>query len=364
MDAFFASIEERDNPRFAGQPIVVGADPRGGAGRGVVSTANYAARVYGIRSALPISKAWQFSEAARRRGLPPAIFTSVNMKKYGEVSRRVMEILRAHAAIVEEASVDEAYFDLSFVADENANDLYARAAEIARALKDEIKMKEKLTASVGIGPNKLIAKIASDAQKPDGLTVVRAEAAENFLAPLSVRKIPGVGPKAEERFKKLGIATVAQARELSMEELREMMGKWGTALYERLRARDETSLVEEYEAKSVGEQETFERDTRDPAFLQERVRKIARGVHARFIREAGRDIGTPGHFSTFRTITLTVRFADFSTKNRSVTLAAPDARMETIEFQAIRLFMPFLDQRENPGRKAIRLLGVRVEKLV
>ena len=257
MDAFFASIEEQNNSRLQGLPIVVGADPLGGRGRGVVSTANYAARAYGIRSALPISKAWEFSEAAKRCGLPPAVFMDVDMQKYADVSHRIMRILReclGAGPVIEQASVDEAYFDLSFL------DSYDAARDAAQNIKREIRTREKLTASIGIGPNKLVAKIASDAQKPDGLTVVHELDAEDFLAPMNIRKIPGVGPKSEEQCAKLGMKTVRDARRLTLAELKDMMGKWGGALYEKLRGRDDTELVEEYEAKSIGRHETFAND--------------------------------------------------------------------------------------------------------
>ena len=327
---------------------MIGADLKDGAGRGVVSTANYVARKYGIRSALPISVAWRFSEAARRRGLPPAVFLDVDMKKYSAVSRRIMEILRKHVPHVEEASVDEAYLDLSFAGS------YEKAIELARIIKEEIKMREKLSASGGIGPNKLIAKIASDMEKPDGLTIVREEGAEKFLEPLSVRAIPGVGPKAEATFKEMGIATVRDAKRLDLSELEALMGKWGVALYDRLRARDDSPLTESWTAKSIGEQETFGRDTLGPNFLEECLRRLSEDVFRRFSADG---------FKTFKSVTLTVRFADFTTKNRTVTLRVPDARQETIRFHALRLFMPFLDARENPKHKSIRLLGVRVEKL-
>jgi DNA polymerase IV (DinB-like DNA polymerase) len=348
MDAFFASVEERDNPRFAGRPLVVGSDPEDGAGRGVVSTANYLARAYGIRSALPISTAWKLSEAARRKGLPPAVFVEVNMRHYGEVSREIMAILRRHAEHVEEASVDEAYFDLSFA------DSYTRAEEIAHAIKDEIKLKERLTASIGIGPNKLIAKIASDKGKPDGFMVVIESAAETFLEPMIVRVIPGVGPKTEEQFKKLGVRTVSAARKFSRDELREMMGKWGDDLYEKLRGRSDAEIIEEWEAKSISEQETFGHDTRDAGVIQPRLLALAAGVHGHFARSG---------FASFRGITVTVRFADFTTKTRSATLKAPASDAATLQFEALRLCMPFFDSRENPQKKAIRLIGVRIEKL-
>lgn len=348
MDAFFASVEERDNPRLAGRPLVVGSDPEEGRGRGVVSTANYKAREYGIRSALPISTAWRLSEAAHAKGLPLATFLEVDMHRYAEVSRRIMAIVRAHAEHVEEASVDEAYFDLSFAGS------YEHAAEIAHAIKDEIRTREALTASVGIGPNKLIAKIASDKNKPDGFLVVQEDEAEDFIAPMPVRKIPGVGPKTEEELKRLGVRTVADAKRFSEPELYTMFGKWGNELYGKLRGRSDAEIVEEWEAKSIGEQETFAHDTRDANIIQERLIALAQGVHRHF---------TESGFASFGSVTITVRFADFTTKTRGATLSAPARDAATLQFEAMRLFAPFFDKRENPQRKDIRLIGVRVEKL-
>jgi len=364
MDAFFASVEERDNPRLAGRPIVVGADPEGGRGRGVVSTANYAARAYGIRSALPISTAWRYSEAARAKGLPAAVFMDVNVEKYAAESRRVMAIVRAHIqGEIEQASVDEAYIDLSFAGS------YARAEKVAREIKDEIKIKEHLTASMGIGPNKLIAKIASDRQKPDGLTVVREEDAEQFLEPLTLRTIPGVGPKSEQQFAKRGIRTVRDAKRLTRAELTDMMGKWGAELYEKLRGRGDAELVSEWVQKSISEQTTFDDDIPVDGQLKHRKRleaalgALAEDVHANLLAEIA--AGAP--FTSFKSVGITVRFADFTTKTRVVTLKAPVAAADVtapavIKFQALRLFMPFLDRRENPAHKAIRLLGVKVER--
>ncbi|MGB7957429.1 MAG: DNA polymerase IV [Minisyncoccia bacterium] len=370
MDAFFASIEERDHPRFAGRPIVVGSDPEGGGGRGVVSTANYAARVYGIHSALPISTAWRCSEAAKKKGLPPAVFLEVNMQKYAEVSERIMEIVREHVppdihgeVLVEQASVDEAYFDLSFTGS------YEAAERVAREIKNEIKVKERLTGSVGIGPNKLIAKIASDRQKPDGLTVVRAEDVEKFLEPLNIRVIPGVGPKSEQQFLKLGICTVCDAKRLTKAALNEMMGKWGAELYEKFRGRGDTEIILESVPKSVGEQTTFDEDIpvngklKDRKLLEAALAELAADVHRRLRRE----IADGAPFKSFRSVGITVRFSDFTTKTRGVTLKEPvvasdAAALKTIQFQALRLFMPFLDRREDPLRKPIRLLGVKVER--
>ena len=348
MDAFFAAVEERDHPELKGLPIVVGADPAGGKGRGVVSTANYKARVYGIHSAMPISRAWKLSEAARRRGRPAAVFVRGHYRRYTEISDRLMAILREFSQVVEEAGIDEAYFDLSFAG------TYEAAAEICRQIKHEIKSREGLTASIGLGPNKLIAKIASDFQKPDGLTVVTAEEAEDFLAPMPVRKIPGIGPKTEAFLAKRGIKLVRDLKQFSPQELQELFGKWGPGLYERLRGRHDSPLVVEWEPKSVGEQETFATDTLDLQFIFERLWALCREVHRRF---------TAGGFQTYRTVVVTVRFADFDTYTRSHTLTAPAASLRTLRFEAMKLLMPFLDRRENPKGKLIRLIGVRVEKL-
>ncbi len=348
MDAFFAAIEERDRPELQGLPIVVGADPAQGRGRGVVSTANYAARKYGIHSALPISQAWRFSENAKSRGRPGAVFLRVNYRGYAEVSRRIMAVVRRYSPLVEEAGIDEVYFDLSSAGS------FDRAEEICRQIKQEIKEQERLTASIGLGPNKLLAKIASDFRKPDGLTKVTPEEAEGFLEPLPVRKIPGIGPKTEKWLARKGIRLVRDLKKFSPEELKSWFGKWGPELYHRIRGRHETPLQEEYEPKSVGEQETFGADTLDLHFLFDRLLHMCRSVQERLLAEG---------FKTFRTVVVTVRFADFDTHSRAHTLAAATASLNRLRFTAMKLFMPFLDHRENPRRKKLRLIGVRLEKL-
>ena len=348
MDAFFAAIEERDTPAFRGLPLVVGADPRGGEGRGVAATSNYLARAYGIHSATPISTAWRLSEAARRAGKPPVIFVSVDMQKYARVSDEVMGIVRRFIPIVEQASVDEAYGDLSFTGS------YEAAESLCRRLKDTIRSEEQLTASVGIGPNKLIAKIASGMHKPDGLTVVREDAAESFLAPLPVRAIPGIGPKTETLLAKRGIKLVQDLKPLSLLQLEEWLGKRGVDLYDKIRGLDDAPIEEFSEPKSIGEQETFDTDTRDSQVLVDQLTVLAQGVIER-LYQAG--------FQSFRTVVLTVRFADFETISRTHTSALPAGDMATLRREGLKLLLPFLDRRENPHLKLIRLLGLRVEKL-
>jgi len=348
MDAFFAAVEERGHPEWRGVPLVVGADPRGGRGRGVVSTANYPARRYGIHSAMPITRAWDLAEAARRRGEPETVFLTPNFRRYGEISRRIMALIGRHVPLVQEVGIDEAYLDLSFCQS------FPRARDLCRAIKEEIKVQEGLTASVGIGPNKLVAKIASDFQKPDGLTVVTAEEAEGFLAPLPIRKIPGVGPKTEQFLVRQGIRTVADVKQFSPEDLERLLGKWGLALYDKARGRGSAILRTAREPKSIGEQETFAADTADLEFLFERLWAMCQGVFTSLPAEG---------FRTFRTVVVTVRFADFKTHTRSHTLPQPVGSWRTLQFEAMKLLMPFLDRRENPQRKLIRLLGVRLEKL-
>ncbi|HXG52073.1 MAG TPA: DNA polymerase IV [candidate division Zixibacteria bacterium] len=354
MDAFYAAVEERYNPALRGLPVVVGADPKGGRGRGVVTTANYAARRYGIHSALPISRAWRLAEAARRRGEPAAVFVRPNFPLYAEVSTRIMEILARAADSFEEASIDEAYLDLSSLGS------FEAAAERMKALKAEIREKEGLGCSVGIGPNKLVAKIASGHQKPDGLTVVRPEEVQAFLDPLPVRAIPGIGPKSEAFLRQRKINTVNDLRQIPEATLSDWFGKWGRKLFEKARGIDDSAVSNEWTPKSIGEQETFERDTRSIAFVAERLDGMAQRVVSR-LRARG--------FSGFRTLTLTVRFSDFETRNRSRSVkegfSAVDDEEATgrVKREALKLLLPFFDARENPRGKAIRLVGLRLERL-
>jgi DNA polymerase IV (DinB-like DNA polymerase) len=358
-------VEERDKPRLKGLPIAVGSDPAEGKGRGVVSTANYKAREYGIHSALPISTAWKLSEKAKKEGKPEVVFLPVDFEKYGEVSEKIMEIIKKYSDVVEVASIDEAYFDLSPHLMRRCGDLssagdYKKATEICKKIKKEIYEKERLTCSIGIGPNKLISKISSGFKKPDGLTIIGSddeatctELVEEFLEPLNIRKIPGIGPKAEEKFNKIGIKIVKDLKKIGKNKLEEMMGKWGTEIYNKARGIDDSPLITEWEAKSIGDQATFLQDTKDANEVMERITELSQQVFGRF-----EDSG----FKSFKNITIAVRFSDFETKTRSYTLKTPASDLKTLEFEVIKMFLPFLDKRENPKNKSIRLLGVRIEK--
>lgn len=349
MDAFYAAVEERYRPELRGRPVVVGADPKGGKGRGVVTAANYAARKHGIRSALPISRAWRLAETARRRGEPETVFLRGNRALYREVSERIMAVLAKGADAFEEASIDEAYLDLSSLGD------FERAAEHARGLKREIREREGLSCSVGVAPNKLVAKIASEFRKPDGLTIVRPEEVQRFLDPLPVRVIPGIGPKTEVLLHEKRIRSVAELRRIDLAELRTWFGKWGEDLHDKARGVSENPVSNVWEPKSIGEQETFEEDTLDSAFALERARLLAAAVFRRFVA---------GGFRAFRTVTVTVRFADFTTTSRSHTGKVPLATEEALHTEVRQLLVPFFDARQNPKHKRLRLIGVRVEKLL
>jgi DNA polymerase IV (DinB-like DNA polymerase) len=352
MDAFYAAVEERLNPALRELPVVVGADPKEGKGRGVVTTANYKARKFGIRSALPISRAWRFAEAARQRGEPATVFIQPNMALYREVSDRVMQIVQRSADAFEEASIDEAYLDVSSL--EN----FAAAIGRMTRLKAEIREHEGLSCSVGIGPNKLIAKIASDRQKPDGLTVVEAERVQDFLDPLPIRVIPGIGPKSEHFLHERNLRTVKELRQVAELTLVEWFGKWGQRLFEKARGIDDSEVSNEWTRKSLGEQETFEEDTRDQAIITERLDRMAERIITKL---KGKE------FQGFRTVTVTVRFADFQTSNRSRSaregIRIDENASHRLREEALSLIQPFFDARENPRGKAFRLIGLRVEKL-
>ena len=349
MDAYYASVEARYNPALRDKPVVVGADPKEGHGRGVVEAASYAARRYGIRSAMPISRAWKLAEAARRKGEPEVVFVHGNRKLYSEVSARVMAILASAGDAFEEASIDEAYLDLSSL------ESFEAAVERARALKREIAEREGLTCSVGLAPNKLVAKIASDFKKPDGLTVVVPEDVQAFLDPLGIRVIPGIGPKTEAGLHERGIRTVRDLRGRELGQLADWFGHWGEDLHTKARGLSDSPVSNEWEPKSVGEQETFDVNTLDSTFILDRVRALAGEVFTR-VRHQG--------FRAFRTVTITVRFAHFRTLTRSHTSREEMTSEEVLYAGAERLLLPFLDQRENPRGTKIRLIGVRAEKLV
>ena len=351
MDAFFASVEERYTPRFKGLPLVVGSEPKSdGTSRGVVSTANYKAREYGIHSAMPISEAWQISQEMIRQGKPEVIFLPVDFELYNKSSANILTIIQQYSDNVEQASIDEFYFDLSFAG------TFKKTEAICKKIKEEIRQEEKITCSVGIGPNRLISKMAAGRKKPDGMFIVEEKNVQDFLDPLPIRKIPGIGPKTAESLYSLGVNIVEDLRKISKEELIKRFHKWGVDLYCKARGQDDSPIVSEREVKSIGEQSTFEHNTLEALYVCDALSKMCKSVFKSFL-ESG--------FDKIKTVAITVRFSDFETKSYSKSPKKPIGvdDYKKFELEALKLMLPFLDKRKNPKLKAIRLIGVRVEKL-
>lgn len=351
MDAFFASVEEAITPRFKGKPIAVGTEPNGGKARGVVSTANYKAREYGIHSAMPISIAWQLSQKAKAEGKEEVIFLPVDFELYNKASSNIFSIIKKYSENVEQASIDEFYFDLSFLK------TFKKAEALCKKIKEEIKAKERITCSVGIGPNKLISKIAAGINKPDGMLLVQGKDVQNFLDPLNIKKLPGIGPKTAEIFYKKDINFIKDLRKFSEKELKEMFGKQGENIYYKALGFDDDPIVKEREIKSIGEQITFNINSLDVLYVCEALKNLSNNVFERFL-ESG--------FKMFKTITITVRFSDFETKTSSKSfkegIGLNDKKI--FELEILKLIIPFLDRQNNPKGRPIRLIGVRVEKFL
>lgn len=331
MDAFFAAIEEQRRPELRGRPLVIGGhgDPTE---RGVVSTASYAARKYGIHSAMPLRTAYQ--------RCPHAVFLPVDYDAYAAVSGRIMAILHGVSPVVEEAGIDEAYLDLAGVPGE--------PEAIAHSIKDRIRAETGLTCSIGVAPNKLLAKIASDLEKPDGLTVLSEADVEARVWPLPARKLPGVGPKTEAALAALGVHTIGALAATPRDVLAARFGRaHGRYLHEAAQGIDESPLITAWEPHSFSRETTFQRDVSGGEAVAQALRRLAREVAAEAKAEGYRG----------RTVTTKVRFADFETLTRQTTLeratnaAAPLERAARQCLDRIALV------------KKVRLVGVRLSGL-
>lgn len=331
MDAFFAAVEEREDPSLRGQPVVIGADPRGGEGRGVVSTANYEARRYGIHSAQPISQAWH--------RCPHAVFLPPRGRLYAQVSRQVFEVFARFTDLVEPLGIDEAFLDVTA-----SRRLFGPGPELARRLKNEVRSATGLTASVGVAPSKFVAKIASDLEKPDGLTVVEPGGEATFLAPLPVRRLWGAGPKTLEKLKALGCTTIGDVAALDPDVLERRFGEAMGRRFHRLsNGRDPRPVHPDRERKSLGKETTFDEDVADRAAVERTLLRLCEGVAASCRRK---DIaGT--------TVTVKLRFRGFDTVTRQCTLPAPADTVEAVWPAARTLF-----HKADRGRVPIRLVGV------
>jgi DNA polymerase-4 len=331
MDAFFSSVEQKRHPELAGKPVVVGGggDPTK---RGVVSTASYEARKFGIHSAMPLRTAYKLC--------PEAIFLPVDYEEYSRVSGKIKDILKEVTPSVEDVGIDEAFLDISSV--DRPSD------EIAREIKRRIKEAIDLTCSVGIAPNKLLAKIASDLEKPDGLTIITEKDIETRIWPLPARKLWGVGPKTEAYLKEMGVKTIGELAALPLERLIEEFGQsYGSYLYEASRGIDESEIVTHWEPKSISRETTFQRDIDQWQLIAKNLVELIRDVVAGMKEE-----GYQG-----RTVTVKVRFNDFKTYTRAKSL---DKFMDS-EPEIRRAAFDCLSRFEL--KKKVRLIGFRVSNL-
>lgn len=328
MDAFFAAVEQTRNPGLIGKPLIIGGsgDPTK---RGVVSTASYEARKFGIHSAMPLRTAYKLC--------PHAVFLPVDYEEYSRVSEKIKSVLGEFSPIMEDVGIDEAFLDISHI-DKSAE-------EIAKEIKTKIKQETGLTCSIGIAPNKLLAKIASDLQKPDGLTILTEGETESRIWPLPVRKLWGVGPKTEAYLKEMSIETIGELAAIPPDKLIERFGQsYGRYLYEASRGMDESPLITHWEPKSTSREITFQSDTGN-------WQDIARTL-AELAREVSNDLKQAGYAG--KTITVKIRFSDFETHTRAKTIDKPANSTDEIRAAAFDSLKRF------ELKKKVRLVGIRV----
>jgi len=330
MDAFYAAVEQRDRPEYRGRPVIVGSDPKEGKGRGIVATCSYEARKFGVHSAQPIAHAWRLC--------PQGIYVRPAMDKYARVSGRIMGILLEFTDELEQLSIDEAFLDVT-----GSQKLFGTGAAIAAKIKSRIRGELGLTASVGVASNKFVAKVASDLEKPDGLVVVEPGRERDFLAPLPIRRLWGVGPKTEAHLKKVGLDTIGSIARLRQGDLVSSLGKSGAHLWQLAQGIDDRPVERQEGAKSIGHEVTFERDTADAREIRRTVLQLA-GKVAERLRESG---------ARAKTVTVKYREADFSTFTRRTTLAESVDTVEKIFPVAWKLFGDLM--REGV---LVRLVGV------
>jgi DNA polymerase IV (DinB-like DNA polymerase) len=335
MDSFFSSVEVRERPSFKGLPVVVGSDPKKGEGRGVVSTCSYEARNYGIHSAMPISKAYMLC--------PDAVFLRVNMPLYKQASENIMLLLQRYTSVFQQVSVDEAYLDVTDIVK-----TYTEAQDLALRIKKEMYDDEDLTCSIGIAPNKTVAKIASDYQKPDGLTVVKPENVQEFMFPLEVSAIPGVGRRTREILEKMGIRTIGDLARTDVQLLVSRLGKSSLKLRQMALGNYHSKVAGKSEVKSISKEDTFEEDVGDMELLRETMDMLAQQVHSRLVR----------HGYVFRTVNLKIRFEDFTTYTRAFSLRATSNDLSVICKIGTRMLQEF------SCKKKVRLIGIGVSSLM
>ncbi|MFH1125183.1 MAG: DNA polymerase IV [Pseudomonadota bacterium] len=330
MDAFYASVEQKDRPELRGRPVIVG----GTTNRGVVSAASYEARRFGIHSAMPIFEA--------RRKCPDGIFLPVRMGRYKEVSWKIMTLLEGYSPLVEQVSIDEAFVDIS-----GLDRLHGSSKEVASKIKLSIGLATSLTCSVGVAPGKVFAKIASDMNKPDGLTVIEPQDLSRVIQDLPINKVPGVGQKAVQRLQRLGVLTLGDVGKISETALLTEMGRFGARLLDLSKGIDNSPVVRFSEAKSMSSEETLQTNTGDPRVLRQTLLALTETVGKRLRHGEHRG----------ETVTLKLKRSDFTQITRSMTLEEPTSSTHAIYEVGLRL----LEEYEGSGE--FRLIGIGISNL-
>jgi DNA polymerase-4 len=337
MDAFFASVEQRDHPKLRGKPVIVGGSPDG---RGVVCAASYEARKFGVHSAMPTKTA--------DRLCPHGIFVRPRMSAYQDESREIMKLISNIGAVIEQVSVDEAYLDMSKLCDgDSADDCLYRAIPLAKEIRNRVRKERQLTASIGVASNKLLAKLASDFQKPDGLTLISNRDKVAFLSPLPVRAIHGVGKVTDETLRKAGIHTIRQLQEYPG-DLWSLVGSFGATLKRYAMGDDDRPLDLSDEVKSISSEETFARDTEDRIILRTCLKQQADEIATKLTKRR----------LCAKTVQVKLRYGDFSTLNRQITVEEPIESAQTIYRMGCLLLA-----REKLVHRPLRLLGLGVTGL-
>ena len=332
LDAFFVAVERLDNPALVGLPVIVGGRPDT---RGVVASASYEARRFGVRSAMPTVTALRLC--------PQVVLVSGHRERYAEMSCRVMALLGAYTPLLEQVSIDEAHLDIT-----GTEAHFGPPANLATALQDQIERELGLSASFGVAGNKLVAKIASDLHKPHGITVVPVGQEAAFLAPLPLVRLWGAGPVTRQALERLGVRTIGDVAAYPLPELRARFGSQGEGLWRASHGIDDSPVVPEHEAKSISREETFATDVRDPEVLRHELLRMSDAIALRLRR----------HNLQARTVAIKLRYPDFTTYTRQVTLDEPTDTSPVIYAQALALFEALWD-RFHP----VRLLGVGTAKL-
>jgi len=337
MDAFYASVEIRENPELEGKPVVVGADPRKHR-RGVVLTASYEARRFGVRSAMPCI------EAARR--CPEAVFVPPHFELYGRVSGEIMDTLRTFADRLQPSGIEEGYLDVTLRSGGN----FARAHDLGREIKAAIRSQHHLSCTIGIAPTKAVAKIASDFEKPDGLTVVARDDVAVFLAPISVRKILGVGPKTAERLKELGLEVIEDLQTYNRQDLVEQLGGFGEYLQDVAMGRDAEEVVEPTgPPESISTETTFEKDLDAYEDVWPELEALAKSLHEQLLHEK----------FAYRTVSLKAKYSNFEIHTRSKSL-----KIHTTDLEPILILSQTMLKEVLASGRQIRLVGVRLSNLL